>query len=305
MPKDQVVAAAIALGSNSFRLLIGSRTEQGLVCLLKKRVKIRLAKGLNNNGIFTSESICQALETLDIFRAEIDRLGITVLRCCGTEALRKSANPEDLTVPAEKILGVPIEILSGKEEAGLCCLGVVDALDGKLSFPCLIADLGGGSTELILLKSPQTLPVARSLPVGVVMYAERNRAARVRDLHLLADGIIKLLREAELPSPPMLVGTGGTAGALASLNQGLTSHKTDKIQGYFLTRKDIDGIYTSLAALSRKQLKERQGLEAGREDIIIPGLEIYQEVLATIGCEGMIVSDAGLLEGILLSITRA
>lgn len=68
--------------------------------------------------------------------------------------------------------------------------------------------------------------------------------------------------------------------------------------------KGIGEIYNSLAALSPKQLKERQGLEAGREDIIIPGLEIYQEVLATIGCEGMIVSDAGLLEGILLNITR-
>jgi exopolyphosphatase/pppGpp-phosphohydrolase len=53
-----------------------------------------------------------------------------------------------------------------------------------------------------------------------------------------------------------------------------------------------------------KQLRTRKGLETGRENIIIPGLEIYQEVLATIGCEGMIVSDAGLLGGILLSITE-
>jgi exopolyphosphatase/guanosine-5'-triphosphate,3'-diphosphate pyrophosphatase len=85
----------------------------------------------------------------------------------------------------------------------------------------------------------------------------------------------------------------------------VASHETDKIQGYFLTRQGIAEIYNSLAALSPTQLKECKGLEAGREDILILGLEIYQEVLATIGCEGMMVSDAGLMEGILLSITRA
>lgn len=305
MPKDQVVAAAIDLGSNSFRLLVGIRTEQGLVCLLKKRATVRLARGLNQNGIFTFEIIRQSLEALDTFRAEIDRFSVTVLRCCGTEAFRKSVTPETLTAPAAKILGVPVEILSGNEEAELSCRGVINALSSKLSFPCLITDLGGGSTELILLRSAQSPPVVRSLPVGVVMFSERNQAARARDLHQIAGAIIKLLGEAELSSPPMLVGTGGTASALASLDQELPCHQPGQIQGHFLTRERIGEIYNSLAALRLDQLKNRKGLEAGREDIIMPSLEIYQEVLATIGCEGMIVSDAGLLEGILLSLTRA
>lgn len=305
MHKDQDIAAAIDLGSNSFRLLVGLRTTQGLVCLLKNRAAVSLAKGLNKNGIFSSESIHQALGALDSFRTEIDRLNVTKLRCCGTEAFRKSGNPEAITVSAEKILGVPVEILSGNKEAELCCLGVVDALNGKLSFPCLIADVGGGSTELVLLKSAQSRPVVRSLPVGVTIFTERNQAARAQDLNTLAGGIKKLLSEAELPSPPMLVGTGGTAGALASLDQELPCHETAKIQGYFLTRGRICKIYSSLTGLSLEQLKNLKGLETGREGIIMTGLEIYKEVLATIGCEGMIVSDAGLLEGILLSTTGA
>lgn len=305
MPKDQVIAAAIDLGSNSFRLLVGLRTEQGLICLLKKRVAVSLVRGLNKNGIFSSESIRQALEAMVTFRTEIDRFNVNVLRCCGTAAFRRSGNPEALTVPAEKILGVPVEVLSGKEEADLSCLGVVNALSGRLCFPCLIADIGAGSTELILSRSAQSRPTICSLPIGVVMFAEHNRAARARDLHILADGIIKLLRDAELSSPPIFVGTGGTASALASLDQKLPCHEADKINGYFLTRQRIEAIYHTLAALSHEQLKCQRGLEAGREDIIIPGLEIYQEVLATIGGEGMIVSGAGLLEGILLSITGA
>lgn len=117
-------------------------------------------------------------------------------------------------------------------EAGLSCFGAVDALGSKPSFPCLIADIDGGSTELILLKSLQSRPIVCSLPIGVAMYAERDQVTQALDLHLIADGIIKILGEAELSSPPMLVGTGGTASALASLDQGLTDHDTDKIQGY-------------------------------------------------------------------------
>lgn len=303
MPKDQVIAAAIDLGSNSFRLLVGLRTEQGLVCLLKKRAAVSLARGLNKKGIFSSGNIRQALEALDTFRMEIDRFNVNVLRCCGTAAFRRSGNPEALTVPAAKILGVPVEVLSGKEEADLSCLGVIDALSGKLSFPCLIADIGGGSTELILSRSAQSRPTVCSLPIGVVMFAEHNRAAQAQDLHLLVDGIIKLLRETGQPSPITLVGTGGTASTLASLDQELPCHQADKINGCFLTSRRISEIYGSLAGLSLEQRKDCKGLEAGREDIIMPGLEIYQEVIATIGCEGMIVSDAGLLEGILLSTT--
>lgn len=304
MPKDLVIAAAIDLGSNSFRLLIGLRSEQGVACLLKKRVTVSLARGLNKSGIFTSARICQGLKALETFRAEIDHFGVTVTRCCGTEAFRKSANPENLIVPAAKILGVPIEILSGNEEAGLSCLGVIDALSSKLSFPCLIADIGGGSTEMILMKSAQSPPVVCSLPVGVVMFAERNQAARAQDLHILAEGIRKLLSETGLSSPPMFVGTGGTAGCLAAFDQELLCYDSDKVQGYFLTRQRLRAIYKSLASLSLDQLKSRKGLESGREYIIMSGLEMYQEVLASIGCEGMIVSDAGLLEGILLSIAR-
>lgn len=304
MAKDQVIAAAIDLGSNSFRLLIGSQTERGVSCLLKRRTLVRLGKGLNKNGTFSPESIDQAQAALATFRAEIDRFGVTVLRCCGTEGFRRAANREALTVPAEKILGAPVTILTGHEEAELSCLGVRSALGGRLSFPCLIADVGGGSTELILLRSAASRPVVTSLPVGVVTFAERDQGARTHDLDRLAAGIRKLLCDLDPPPPPILVGTGGTAGCLAALDQELPHHDTDKIHGHSLTGQRLGEIYASLAALDPRQRQEKMGLEAGREDIIMPGLEIYQEILATIGGEGMMVSVAGLLEGILLSITR-
>lgn len=304
MSKDQIVAAAIDLGSNSLRLLIGFRTKDGLVSLSKKRALIRMASGLSNNFRLSPEIIAQALDTLTSFRTEIDLANVGVLRCCGTETFRRTINLEAFTAPAAKILGVPIEILSGNEEARLCCLGVIYALSDRLTFPCLIVDVGGGSTELILLHSGQSQPIVRSLPLGVAALSERNPPIRHQELGKLTAEIRKLLREAGLPSRPMLVGAGGTASSMATLDQELANHQLDKIRGHFLTRERLDRIYYSLAPLSVEQRKNVRGLEAGREKLIMPGLEIYQEVLATIGCAGMIVSDSGLLEGILLSITK-
>lgn len=304
MPKDQVIAAAIDLGSNSFRLLIGSPTEEGLSCLLKKRSVVRLGMGLTKTGTFSTENIEQALLALAAFRLEIDRFGATLIRCCGTEAFRRAANREALTVPAKEILDTPVTILDGKEEAELSCLGVISALGDRLSFPCLIADVGGGSTELILLRSAESRPVVISLPVGVVSFAERDKTSQTDDLNILASGLKKLTCGLNQPPSPLLVGTGGTAGSLAALAQKLPHHDSGRIHGHFLTGQRLEVIYTSLAGLNARQRQKQPGLEAGREDIIMPGLEIYQEILATIGGEGMMVSEAGLLEGILLSITR-
>lgn len=304
MPKDQVIAAAIDLGSNSFRLLIGSPSEGGLSCLLKKRAVVRLGRGLTKSGTFSTKSIEQALVALATFRSEIDRFGVTLLRCCGTAAFRRAVNREALTIPAQKILGAPVTILNGKEEAELSSLGVKSAFGESLSFPCLIADVGGGSTELVLLRSAESRPVVTSLPVGVVSFAERDKTAQADDLKKLAAGLKTLTGGHNPPPAPILVGTGGTAGSLAALDQELPHHDSGKIHGHFLTRQRLGEIYASLAALSPRQRQELKGLEVGRGDIIMPGLEIYQEILATIGGEGMMVSEAGLLEGILLSITR-
>jgi len=305
MPKNQVLAAAIDLGSNSFRLLIGCQTERGLTSLLKKRATVRLAGGLNESGAFTPESIHRALTALKTFRSAIELFDVSMRRCCGTETFRRSLSPETLSIPAGKILDTQIEILTGPEEAELSGHGVVNALGDKLFFPCLIVDVGGGSTELILLRSANSHPVVCSLPIGAVMASKRDQAARRQDLHSLAASVKNLLREADLDTLPMLVGNGGTASSLATLDQELPYHEINMINGHFLSRPRIDEIYHALIPLNMGQRKSRKGLEPGREDIIIPGLEIYQEILATIGCEGMIVSDAGLLEGILLSMTGA
>lgn len=305
MPKVPPPAAAIDLGSNSFRLLIGLRNGRELVSLASQRLTVRLAQGLGESGIIVPEKLTAALAAIASFRREIDRFAIDKVCCCGTETLRRAANCRALLTPAERLLGAPIKILTGREEAELSGLGVENALADRLSFPCLIADVGGGSSELIFRHSPSAPAVIVSLPVGAVILAGLEPAPRRAALRSFAGRIKDLLQEVSQVRIKTLVGTGGTASSLAMLAQRLTVYEAARINGFFLSSHDIDEIHRAVSALPANQRKMLAGMEAGREDIITSGLEIYQEILATINAPGMIVSDAGLLEGILLSITGA
>ncbi|NTV12856.1 MAG: hypothetical protein HGA96_02810 [Desulfobulbaceae bacterium] len=303
MPKVPVPAAAIDLGSNSFRLMIGFRTGQELSALARTRTPIRLAHGLGQTGLLSVAKRETALAALSSFRREMDRFAVSIVRCCGSEALRRATNRLALIEPAEKILGSPVEILSGQEEAELSHLGVRSTLSDNLSYPCLIADVGGGSSELIFQESPAAPAKVISLPIGAVVLAELSTASRGLVLRNFSDQIKIFLGKTGRDTLKTFVGTGGTASSLAMLAQQLPVYNAGRINGFFLSESTISVIYRFLAMMPIQQRQEVPGLEAGREDIIISGLEIYQEIIATIGATGMMVSDAGLLEGILFSIT--
>ena len=98
-----------------------------------------------------------------------------------------------------------------------------------------------------------------------------------------------------------MVWVRGTATSLASLDLGLTSYDELKAHGHRLSSKDLDHLAAKLGAMTDNELNCLPGMEQGRGNILPAGLEIYQEIIATIDADGMIVSDAGLLEGIAFS----
>ena len=104
-----------------------------------------------------------------------------------------------------------------------------------------------------------------------------------------------------VPEKLTVIATGGTATALAVLDLALDRYDENKVHGHRLTSDGIINISTELAAMSPEARGLLPGLQSGRGNILLAGLEIYQEILATIAVEGMIISDSGLLEGIMLS----
>ena len=169
--QSQHMLAAIDLGSNSFHMVI-ARLINGQIQIIDQRgEKVQLAAGLSSKTGISEEAQQRALDFLQRFAEpirDLHRYQVTVL---GTNTLRAARNSREFIQKANKVLGFPIEVISGVEEARLVYLGVAHTLaddDGKR----LVIDIGGGSTEFVIGErfKPKAL---ESLHMGCVSYTDR------------------------------------------------------------------------------------------------------------------------------------
>lgn len=300
---NSLSTGAIDLGSNSFRLLITKTPGDLTKIVCKKLETVRLGKNLSVSRQIPPEIFSLGLEVIISFKEELNKHNVLQCRCCGTEALRQAVNATAFIESAEAILEMKAEIIDGHEEAMLNCQGVIAGLDRNTSLPLLIIDVGGGSTEFAYLETLSSTPLTISIPFGAVSFSESSTDNEGKNhLATLAPLLKDFLADAGVnPAATTVIGSGGTATALAALDLGLDRYEADKVQGYNLDFAGITKIAGNIAELTVEERNMLPGMEGGRGDIILAGIEIYQEILATIEVEGMIISDYGLLEGILLS----
>ncbi len=218
----------------------------------------------------------RAVDTLRAFRRELDRYSPCRLRACGTEALRQAGNSADFLAGAEGILGCRVEILDGDEEARLTFEAITSCLD--LPAPFLIADVGGGSTELIFVRDPSQPPDCGSLPLGALRLTEQFAGVEKGDREKIRSllGYVRDCLAAHVAPGCNLVGSGGTITALAALLLGLTSYDHDRIHGSCITVTQLNQIFDRLCSMSVAERCRLFGLEDGRGRIIIAGLVIFQ-----------------------------
>jgi exopolyphosphatase/guanosine-5'-triphosphate,3'-diphosphate pyrophosphatase len=192
-------------------------------------------------------------------------------------------------------------------------LGVARALSdvaGKDGLPAssLVIDIGGGSTELIMT-TPDRAPRSASLPLGAVYLTERfikHDPPSLDEITLLRRAIKESLEEHSAgitPDPDaVFVGTAGTITTLAAMDQRLAQYDPDAINRYTMNRTVINEIVEKLCTSTLAQRRSFPGLERGREDIILAGAVVTQEIMKRFGFQTMIVSDWGLREGIVLDL---
>lgn len=304
--------ASLDLGTNTFRLLIADLSDEGIVTpLLRKRVITRLGEGFHKDGTIQPHAADRAGKALLSFSTVLNDYQVEKVFAVATSVVREAANGETITHNLYKQTGLPIRTLTGIEEAHLTLKGVFSVLQDttKLS---LVVDIGGGSTELIL--SEDTLPIKTdSINLGVVHLAEQlitSDPPSEQDLSLLHEQIRKSLSANSVAQylaagsssqhPLSLIGTAGTVTTLAAMDQRLTDYDPLKINNYPLSRTTLQTMYTQLTTLPLRERASIPGLEKGREDLIIPGTAILIEIMNRFHCTSLIVSDAGLLEGVLL-----
>ena len=300
------IYAAIDLGSNSFRILIGSFDSEIRV-LKKDLATVRLSEGLALSGCINNRALVLAQKTLHTFKSYVEKYGVHKIRVCGTEALRKASNSHILHRYCLEYLNTEIDIVRGEEEALLAYDGVLSGFPKKMSTNCLIIDVGGGSTEFIFA-GRQHSHIIQSFPVGAVTITEkflcndRIENSKVVDASSYLQKIFYPF-SIKLPiRPHTIIGSGGTATSLSCLHFGLKTYDADKVHGSSLNRFSLESLLGKIVSLSSMERSSLIGLDSGRGEILPAGALIYKAILDLFSVNQFTVSDTGLLEGIFLSI---
>ncbi|MBI5047843.1 MAG: Ppx/GppA family phosphatase [Deltaproteobacteria bacterium] len=314
--------ASIDIGTNTLRLLIADIKNKRLKPIFLKRIITRLGGDYKEEIGISQTAQEGTIKALEFFAKKIKEYDVQEVKAVATSVVRKARNQKEFLSKVLEQTGIKIDVISGDEEARLCLLGVlsvIKARTGLKSAPkCLVVDIGGGSTEFIATNGGKLLG-AWSMEMGVVHLTEnylKTDPPTKRELNAMEDEIERIIYDLRFtiydlgfltPNSKLqtlnswlFAGTAGTITTLAAIDQGLEKYDPEKINNYILSCGAIKKIYRHLASLPLKQREEILSLEKGREDIIIPGAAIVLKTMEGFGFDKMTVSDAGLLEGILL-----
>lgn len=312
-PRGRRAYAAIDLGTNNCRLLIAKPSVDGFIVVDAFSRIVRLGEGLAASGRISDEAIERAISALSVCADKLRRRHVTLARSVATEACRRAANGAEFIQRVYRETGIALDIISAQEEARLAVLGchaLLEPGDG----PALIFDIGGGSTELVLVDScregtPHIVDWV-SAPWGVVSLTESEPFdhvdpidrldAYVRMRTRVADAFAPLARR--LPpaqSDIRLLGTSGTVTTLASLHLDLPRYDRQAIDGLIVPSTSMRAIS---ARLSTMPLTERQKLPCigtERADLVVAGCAILESILDIWPAQRLGVADRGIREGIL------
>ena len=300
--------AALDLGTNNCRLLIARPQGEGFAVVDAFSRIVRLGEGLATSGRLSDEAIERTLAALKVCADKLRRRPVTLARSVATEACRRASNGEAFIARVREETGIRLDIISAEEEARLAVLGchvLIEPGDG----PALIFDIGGGSTELVLVDTRPTIPTVvdwHSAPWGVVSLTEstggptRGLAPYAEMKRLVAASFAPFA--ARLPTDPVnprLLGTSGTVTTLASVHLGLHHYDRSAVDGLIAP---ADAMRRISAELAGKTLDERAALPCiGREraDLVVAGCAILESILDLWPAERLGIADRGIREGIL------
>lgn len=294
-----MIVAVIGIGSNSVRMLTADAGDAGFRRMARDRAGTRLFAGLDEKGNLSAESMARTLEAVGQMALEARRRQAARLHVFATSAARDARNGREFMAAVEQTAGVPLEILSGEEEAELSFLGASDVFGD--SRRCGVIDIGGGSTEIVTGSGTGT-DCAFSCQMGAVRLYRRIPLVGRADMAAVeaeADAVLEenLRKHPDFRKPADWVGTGGTFTTLAALAKNLPWQSREGMHGTRVTEPEVRRIGETLADLTPEERKQLAGLQPGRADIVVHGVCILLAVMSRLGLDGITVSEYGNLDG--------
>lgn len=310
--------AVIDIGTNSVKLLVAQIQGKEVIPLHETGTQTRLGKGLKESGELDPVSVKKTIDCVRSYIAYATKEGVQNPSLIATSAVREAANGSSFIQELNQQIGFRTRILSGIEEGQFAFEGVMSTPGLDVNGPCIVVDLGGGSTELVV--GYQKKPIfIRSYPLGTVRHFEMfhwNDPPSHEDwtaFHSSVSGMMEstMVRdigsclEKELSDKRILIGSGGALSILAKIFLQTDSYDRNALDGLYLSTGDLVGVRKKLWSMDLASRRKVPGLPANRADIILAGAGIFECMLEVLGCEGIRVSTRGLRFGYLLQENEA
>jgi exopolyphosphatase/guanosine-5'-triphosphate,3'-diphosphate pyrophosphatase len=303
--------AVIDVGTNSVKLLVADVRGPEVIPIREDSKQTRLGRGFFETHRLQPEAVAKTSLAIARFADDARALKAESIRVIGTSAARDAVNPTDLITAVHDATALPLEIISGEQEADWAFQGVTT--DPALAqLPLLLLDVGGGSTEFILGQGEQkhfrqsfrlgTVRLLETIPPSDPPTPQEFSETRqwIRDFiqrKIVPELQPALRREVDLHAarqPVELVGTGGTTSILARMEARLDNYDRARIEA---TRLSLDRVRWHCEHLWNLPLLQRQdivGLPRKRADVILAGVAIFEGVMESLGFSELRVSTRGL-----------
>ena len=306
---------AVDLGTNNCRLLIARPSEGGFTVIDAFSRIVRLGEGLSRTGELSQEAMDRSVVALGVCAEKLRRRNVSISRSVATEACRRARNGGEFADRVRNETGIVLDIIEPHEEARLAVLGchkLLEPGDG----PALIFDIGGGSTELVLVDQEQGTPRIRawwSAPWGVVSLTESEgkEALEGSDRVLAYKRMRERARRAFSNFTSMLpenregirlLGTSGTVTTLASVHLALPSYDRRAVDGLHVPVEAMQNISGMIAGMDFEERSALPCIGSERADLVVAGCAILEAIIEIWPAKNLGIADRGIREGILRSL---
>lgn len=316
-PRRQAYAA-LDLGTNNCRLLIARPEGENFTVIDAFSRVVRLGEDLAQSGRLSDAAMDRALGALHVCAEKLRRRNVFLARSVATEACRRAQNGEAFIERVRQETGIALDIITAQEEARLAVLGCHVLLEAGHG-PAVIFDIGGGSTELVLIEPGDNVPRIidwASVPWGVVSLTDTvgrsegtsaaERIDRYRQMRMLVSDsfapFAERVVEASRAEDIRLLGTSGTVTTLASLHLELPQYDRRAVDGLIVPAESMRDISSRLSGMSPEERRTLPCIGPDRADLVVAGCAILESILDLWPADRLGVADRGIREGILRSL---
>lgn len=306
---EPVRCAAIDIGSNSMRLVVAQKLAGFDYRVLdEERESTRLAHSLSVNGNLDPEAIDSSISALRRFKKIAEGFGVYDIRTIATCAVREAGNGGYFCERAKDEVGIDIEVISADMEGQLAFRSVAQAFDVR-DMNVAIADIGGGSTEIVFACGGH---IEEILPTKLGCVRVTEQYGINEELFSTPDSLKKMIAGIDRELKPMikrrpfvpqvLFGTGGTFTTLASILMMQRGEVGQMEWGYRIHRADVSHTLDTLSKMTLKERKNVPGLSADRADIIVAGIAIIDRLMHRMDVNTLRIHDRGIRDGLMLTM---